>query len=152
MSLAFEKELASPKGLASSDPAAAWWDRTGLATSLICVIHCLATPIALVLLPATGSWLASPLVHQFLAIAVIAAAAGSLFPSYLVHRRIAVLLPAVVGMSAVLYFAFATNCCGPDALHLAGISAGSVGSIFGGLCLMVAHINNLRLLSGRRCC
>ena len=145
MSVAFEKEVESCPGLASRTSVAAAWDRLGLATSVACVIHCLATPLMLVLLPAMGSWLASPLVHQFLAVGVVAAAAGSLAPGVWQHGQWSVLIPAVIGIAAVMFAAFGSACCGPQAMHFAGLPVGSHLSIVGGLCLIAAHANNWRI-------
>lgn len=151
MSLAMEEQVDSPQGLRANTAPADGWDRAGIAASAACIAHCLLTPLALVLLPAVGSWLASPLVHQFLAIAVVTAAVGSLAPA-ISRQRWTVLLPAAAGMSAVLFAAFGTVCCGPGAVHLAGLPLGSWLSLAGGLGLIVAHA--IHLLGDRRriCC
>jgi len=141
MSVAYEKELQSCQGVTANRPFDLW-DHTGLATSLICIVHCLATPFILVSLPALGEWFASPWVHRILAIFVVAAAAGSLAPGYWLHRRWLVLVPAVLGAVLVLYAAFGTWCCGGEETW-GTLFSGAQLSIGGGICLIIAHGFNL---------
>ncbi len=72
-------------------------DLWGQALSLICLVHCIATPLVLMLAPALagfmGSW------HPLLLVGVVATAAWAFIPGYRYHRNAAVLLLALGGVA-----------------------------------------------------
>jgi len=85
----------------------------GFVLSIGCVIHCMLMPICLASLPSLGlSWLASPFVHQSLALVGIAIGLWTLVPGWRTHQRSSVLILALVGLSIMNYAAFAgDHCC-----------------------------------------
>lgn len=129
---------------------ARWWDLTGIAASGLCIVHCLATPVLLLALPAVGwTWLEHPLVHQLLAVLAVVVALAGIAPSFFLHRRMSVISFAVLGLSAVLYAAFWYGPMYGYCSELAGTSAGSAWSLAGGGSLIVAHILNFNATA---CC
>jgi hypothetical protein len=131
------------------------WDRTGIVASVVCMIHCLAAPVVVTLLPAVRvAWLEHPLIHQVLAIAVILAVAASIVPAFLHHRRWPVIAVAAVGLGAVCWAAFVCGPCGcwSGETPIAGgwlVTSNTGLSLVGGLLLVVAHVANIR---ASHCC
>ena len=72
-------------------------DLLGQALSLICLVHCFATPVVLMLAPALvgflGGW------HPVLLVGVVGTAVWAFIPGYRFHRNTSVLLLAVGGVS-----------------------------------------------------
>jgi hypothetical protein len=78
-------------------------DRTAQALSLLCTVHCLATPLVLGALPALRpGFLEGPSVHAALALVLLALGAAALVPGYRRHRRRRVLALAVAGYAVLL--------------------------------------------------
>ncbi len=69
----------------------------GQALSLLCLVHCFATPIVLMLAPALagfmGSW------HPVLLVGVVGTAAWAFIPGYRFHRNASVLMLAAGGVA-----------------------------------------------------
>lgn len=77
-------------------------DGLGVAVSGLCLIHCLALPILLALLPAL-SWLApDEHIHQLLTVAAIPVALMALIPGYRLHRSLATLLGGFGGLGMMV--------------------------------------------------
>lgn len=68
-----------------------FWDRVGISTSILCVIHCLLTPVLLVSLPFIGQTFASEWVHIFIGTIAIPVAAFALWSGYQSHHQSRVL-------------------------------------------------------------
>lgn len=85
---------------------------SGLVLSLACVIHCILMPVCLASLPSWGlSWLASPAVHQVLAVIGIMIGLFTLLPGWRVHDRHSVLVFAAIGLFVMNYSAFFGEAC-----------------------------------------
>lgn len=86
---------------------------TGLVLSGACVVHCMAMPLCLASLSSSGfGWLASPWVHQVLAILGVVIGLWALLPGWREHRRHYVVAIAAFGLSIMNYQAFAGDeCC-----------------------------------------
>ena len=115
-------------------------DLFGIAASSICAIHCIATPIALALLPTyVGEAWESPLVHQLCAggvalFCIMAAAQG-----YKKHQEAKVLIPMGLGLLFVIVATFFL----PEQYEMPVLSMGSAA-------LVIGHIWNMRRVS--QCC
>lgn len=98
-------------------PALSLTNLTGLVLSLACVVHCILTPVFLASLPSWGlSWLASPYLHQVLAIIGVAIGMATLVPGWRRHRKTSVLVWAAGGLLIMNYAAFAGgDCCAAPA-------------------------------------
>ena len=81
---------------------AARLDRVGIAASLACAIHCLATPFLLLLLPVAGTIWAHPLVHWVLAALVLPLALVVVYRGYRHHRRHTAMVAAVLGAGFIV--------------------------------------------------
>lgn len=124
--------------LASLTPAPTVnWDAVGVMGSLVCLVHCLLLPLAVVVPPwlvlLEGEWL-----HRGLAVALAAPALLAFIPGRRVHGR---RLPGFFmagGLAALNAAAFAAPECWETAL-----------TVLGGLFLIAAHGLNRHLC---RCC
>lgn len=111
------------------------WDRIGMSASLLCVIHCLATPLIVLLLPFAGEVLEHRWFHISIALIVFPVAIWALWNGYQLHRRKVVLYLGSVGL-AVLALGMAVG----EYSHEFEIAA----MVAAGLILAAAHYNNLR--------
>lgn len=76
-------------------PADAWLDRAGIAMSFLCLVHCLALPVLIALLPALASVLAVP--EQFHLVMVCFAAPTSAIALWTGRARHRASWPVVLG-------------------------------------------------------
>lgn len=78
-------------------------DNLGIAASVICLIHCMAMPFVVALLPFLGlSFLESHESHLWLGAIIIGLALVSIIPGYLKHKRKRILSGMIVGIALVL--------------------------------------------------
>ena len=112
-------------------------DRLGIAASALCLMHCLATPVLLVMLPLTGMvWVGwDSAIHRTLAVIVTVPVLFALIPGYIAHRRSAVLLFGALGLSCFLAAVFVI---GPRFGEIAEAAL----SVCGGTLLITAHYRN----------
>ena len=118
-------------------------DNLGIVASVICLIHCMAMPLILALLPSMGlSFLESEEAHWVLATLIIGFALVAIFPAYLKHKQPAILTFMIVGMLLVVFGAFfAENTLG-HAYEMPLL-------VVGNLILMATHWRNRSLV---KCC
>ncbi|MBK7584382.1 MAG: MerC domain-containing protein [Myxococcales bacterium] len=114
------------------------WDTLGVIVSAACVVHCMAMPLVLSLLPALGlSFLANDGVHEVLAVLVVLLAVLAFVPGYRVHHLKYV---PVIGGFGVIVLAGAAFAPG------LGLVVESVLTAIGGGVLVFAHVMNRRAL------
>lgn len=77
-------------------------DRVGVATSVLCAIHCAIAPILLIALPSFGRVWAHPASHILVALFVVPIAVFSIRKGYRSHRKRWILITASVGILFVL--------------------------------------------------
>lgn len=97
--------FASPPPIADLDgerAAPSRLDRLGIAASAACVLHCLATPFLLLLVPVMGAWWSHPTAHWGLAVLVLPLAVGVVFRGYRRHRRVSALVAVAVGVVLIV--------------------------------------------------
>lgn len=83
---------------------AAHWDKLGMAGSGLCLIHCLAMPVLGGFLAGSGiGFLADEILHEILALALIALAALAFFPGYRRHRDKRVILLMTGGLALISF-------------------------------------------------
>jgi MerC mercury resistance protein len=70
------------------------WDNFGMGLAGLCLVHCLATSILLVVLSSVGGWLVSPVIHEVGLIFAIVFGALALLQGVLAHGF---MLPAAIG-------------------------------------------------------
>lgn len=80
------------------------WDRAGIVVSALCLLHCLAAPVAAALAPTLGlvsldrDW-----VHPLFAVALALIALAAFLPGYRRHRDRRILLISAAGLALVVY-------------------------------------------------
>ena len=77
-------------------------DRIGVATSVLCAIHCALAPVLLIFLPTFGKIWAHPASHALVAIFIVPLAGFSLLKGYRKHRKRWIVVSASVGIVFVL--------------------------------------------------
>ncbi len=113
-------------------------DKIGVSVSLLCLVHCLVLPFALVGLSAWGTaGLWNTLVHTSIAVLAIPAAVLTALPGYREHRRVQVPVlllggALVLGLSLLLHDVIGENG------HVAA-------TVVGSLLLLTGHVQNYRL-------
>ncbi|MFN3596815.1 MAG: MerC domain-containing protein [Rubricoccaceae bacterium] len=112
------------------------WDRLGLGLSLLCLVHCLALPFALLGLSASLAWLAHDQVHLWLALVVVPVAALALWQG--VHRHGDRLSATLIAGGALMV----VGALGAEALM--GHAAAKAMTVAGGLLLAGGHLRNAR--------
>ena len=116
-------------------------DTLGITASTICIIHCLAMPFVITLLPLLGwQFLEGRTAHRVLAAFVLTFALLAVVPGYLKHRRQDILASMLVGLSCVLYATFAPADIMPEPLELPLITIGNI-------ILVATHWRNRKLSS-----
>ena len=75
------------------------WDRVGITTSVLCVLHCIVTPVLVVVLPLLAT--TEEVMHSALALLIVGVALLAFLPGYSRHRRFHVLLLAILGSGLV---------------------------------------------------
>jgi hypothetical protein len=116
-------------------------DTLGITASTICIIHCMAMPFLITLLPLFGwQFLEGRTAHRVLAAFVLTFALLAVVPGYLKHRRQDILASMLAGLSCVLYATFAPADIMPEALELPLITIGNI-------ILVATHWRNRKLSS-----
>ena len=81
-----------------------YWDSLGTAASLLCMVHCVLTPVALALSPALATLLPGDTkTHRVLLCAVVSLGLLAFVSGYRRHRRRVVLLPMATGIAFVAF-------------------------------------------------
>ena len=76
------------------------WDVVGVLLSTVCLIHCLAVPVGLALIPAlTGTLSEQEWLHRLVVVLAFMVVAIALVTGIRAHRRYGPLLPASVGLA-----------------------------------------------------
>ncbi|MCL2656655.1 MAG: MerC domain-containing protein [Betaproteobacteria bacterium] len=120
-----------------------WWDKLGITASLLCLVHCLALPVLIPLLPMLAL-MGHTEVHGLFLIPIISLTGLGILPGFLRHRSRPMLAAAAVGVS------LCSAAVGAEALF--GLHALDTPlTIAGGLSLISAHLINLRLSRAQAC-
>ena len=120
-------------------------DKAAIGLSLLCVAHCLLTPIAIIILPALGAtFLDDERFHYALLLLVLPTSIFSLGLGCSMHGRREILLFGLFGlflMSLILVL-------GEDIL---GELGEKVSTIIGASIIAVAHVRNFRACQNSHC-
>jgi len=117
------------------------WDKIGICASGLCLIHCLATPILLLLFPATKiAFLETHGFHEIFAVIVVSSILIAVYPNCRKHGHNDIILIALTGVLIIMGATFFHDM--PELLHV-GLTV--VGSIF----LITAHIKNMKVRHGK---
>ena len=116
-----------------------WWDRLGITLSVVCLLHCLALPVALATLPVVAAnWPENAQFHTVMALVLMPVAMLAVLPGLRMHGRKSVGVAMAAGLSLLSTAAF-----GEEALltHEWAIAL----TVAGGAILVAAHAVNLAL-------
>jgi hypothetical protein len=116
-------------------------DTLGIAASSLCLVHCLAMPVVVGVLPFVGlQVLEGHQAHVMLAAFVLCFALLAIVPGYLRHRRKDILGMMLIGLSLVLYATFCVQSTLGESWELPLITIGN-------LVLVSTHFRNRALHS-----
>ena len=122
------------------------FDNLGIFASMLCLVHCLAMPFIIALLPFMGlQFLESHESHMWLGGLIIAFALAAIVPGYLKHRKVAILLGMLTGIGLVLSGSFLSHVMHTHEHELWIL-------ITGNLMLVATHLFNKRLFTKDSCC
>ena len=113
------------------------WDFAGVTISAICILHCIAVPLVLVVFPAIGTAFvpSEDQTHAFLLAFILGVAGFAFFTGYRVHGQKKPVIWMAIGVIIVTYASFFAH----DQL---GHKWEPVVAILGSLALIRAHILN----------
>lgn len=116
-------------------------DVAGMAASVLCLVHCIAMPLAIFVFPVLGLAHAHDHghdhVHEFLVLAITLPVLLALVPGYLRHRD---RLTLAIGGAGLAVFLLAVFVAGP----LFGHATEAMLAIASGFMLLYAHLRNRR--------
>jgi hypothetical protein len=116
-----------------------FWDRLGVIGSVMCMVHCAATPLLIGFLSTLGlGFLGREIFHQFLHLTLVAIAIVAFLPAYRHHRRGWIIGAGALGALLLLIAGFGHEFL-PSHADVSMTLAGS------GI-LVVAHVFNRRCM------
>ena len=117
------------------------WDKIGVCASGICLIHCLATPILLLIFPASKiQFFEHGVLHAVFAVLVVGSILLAVYPTCKKHGHKDIMTFAALGVFFILSsFLF----------HDYGEVIEYVFTIAGSICLIIAHIRNMKVRHGK---
>ena len=109
--------------------------------SALCLVHCLALPILIALLPlAASQWVADERFHRWMLLAIVPVSALALGWGCRQHRDKVVVSMGVVAVSLLCIAAFGES----SPMHMSHFE-GALLTIMGGTLLAAAHLRNMHL-------
>lgn len=128
-------------------------DRVGIFLSISCCIHCLATPILLMMAPGLGEYFESEYIHFGLFALVAPIALFSFLGTYKKNGHKRPLVIGLVGLSGLFVgmfiHSFLEHGHGHEAEHLHDIEM--VVNVVAGLIMIYAHLINFKERDCRKC-
>lgn len=112
------------------------WRLDGLAisASALCLIHCLALPVAIAFLPALAAWAdGGELFHIAMLAIAVPLSSWTLIAGWRGHGVVAPLVIGALGLALLI-----------AGLGFEGLELGTVLTVAGGITLAMAHVRNLR--------
>ncbi|GAA5317521.1 MAG: hypothetical protein AseanaTS_27260 [Candidatus Pelagadaptatus aseana] len=123
----------------------AFADKTAISLSFVCVVHCLAVPVLLVLLPSLMAFnLGDEAFHNWLLVAVVPASVLALAMGCKKHRQLRVLMLGGLGLAILL----SVPVLGHDFL---GETGEKILTLVGAMIIAVGHWFNHRLCQTSQC-
>jgi hypothetical protein len=117
-------------------------DKMGICASGLCLIHCLATPVALALFPTVSSdILGSNLIHILFGIVVVLLSLAAIIPNCRSHEHKDIFYIALTGASLIIIAVIFGHDLGEMAEHAMTIT--------GSILLISAHLKNIKVRHGK---
>ncbi len=121
------------------------WDQLGIAGSILCTIHCAATPLLIGYLSTAGlGFLGDELIHQVFAVVLAAIALLAFIPGWRRHRRTSIAIVGGLGVALILAAGFVLD---PFISH----TQETLVTVAGSLLLIGAHGFNWKLSRRNGC-
>jgi hypothetical protein len=114
-------------------------DRLGIWSSVLCILHCLLTPLLVLTVPFLGNFLSESWIHILIALIVFPVAVMALWRGYRLHQIKSTLYLGLVGLLFVV-LAFTSGWYSGEMHRKVEV----VMMILGGTFLTFAHYFNLR--------
>lgn len=121
------------------EPQVEFLDRVGISASILCVLHCLATPFLVMSLPLLGHWVNNFWFHIAMAIFIFPVAIVALFNGYKIHKRAYILALGGIGLGFI-----GAGLLTQNHHHHHGPNQSFLFTALGGAFLVSAHLLNLR--------
>ncbi len=122
------------------------FDSLGIATSVICMIHCALVPVLVCLLPVLGrAFVHDDISHKLLAFWVLTFCLLAIVPGYLRHRRPHIVALMALGLFLVMFATFGQAKGLPEAQEVILISIGNL------IVISTHYLNRKLLLCGSTC-
>lgn len=122
-----------------------FWDKIGICASGLCLIHCIATPILLLLFPVSKiSFLGVESVHEIheiFALIVVSSILIAVYPTCRKHGHKDIIFIALAGVTLIIGSIFLHDFMSENITH--GLTI--LGSIF----LICAHVKNMKVRHGK---
>jgi uncharacterized membrane protein YvlD (DUF360 family) len=115
------------------------WDRLGISASVLCILHCLLTPVLVLAMPLVGGFLSEQWFHAIIAIIIFPVAIFALWRGFRIHRLRRTVVLGGLGLICVLFgmtHGYSVGRAHPE--------SEVVLMILGGSLLALAHYFNLR--------
>ena len=117
------------------------WDKIGICASGLCLLHCLITPIVLILFPASQlSFFADEWVHKAFGVLVTLSILAAVYPHCKKHGHKEILTLAIIGVILILT---------PIFFHDINIHLSHISTVAGSIVLIIAHIKNMKVRHGK---
>ena len=129
------------QALSTNTHLSATWDRAGIAGSLLCIAHCIVTPLLAATLPILA--VTEKETHIGLTAALMLIGLLAFLPGIRQHNKPHMVLVAGAGFAMLLMAAFMPEMLAAEALET-GLT------VVGGLLLITAHLSNAYYC--RQCC
>jgi hypothetical protein len=114
-------------------------DATAVSLSALCLLHCLALPLLVALLPlASATFVADERFHRWMLWLVVPTTVVALWTGWRRHHRGGVVVLGAIGVSLIAFAAY-----GPALVGLTE-TGDTVFTVIGALLLATAHVLNLR--------
>jgi hypothetical protein len=114
-------------------------DATAVSLSALCLLHCLALPLLVALLPlASASFVADERFHRWMLWLVVPTTVLALWTGWRRHRRTSLVLLGSTGVALIAFAAYGRALVGLDE------TGDTVFTVIGAIALATAHLLNLR--------
>jgi len=120
-------------------------DKAAIGLSLMCVVHCLLTPVAIIMIPALGAtFLEDERFHYAILFLVLPTSLIALGLGCRKHGRLEILMMGLLGLTILCLILIV----GEDVI---GETGEKVSTVLGSAIIAYAHVRNFRLCRSNKC-